>query len=129
MPATSTGDDADADADGAAEQMDETAVKRLITNFEKRALKNTEMRIKFPDQPEKFMESEIELNVAIQEMHAIATAPHLYDLLTSTDTVKTLLQLLLHENTDVSCAVVDLLQVRLGVFSCAPYRPLPFSRS
>lgn len=37
-----------------------------MLNFEKKALKNREMRIKFPDQPEKFMESEIDLYEALQ---------------------------------------------------------------
>ena len=35
------------------EVLDETSLKRLILLFEKRALRNQEMRVKFPDQPEK----------------------------------------------------------------------------
>lgn len=46
--------------------LDETAVKKLVLNFEKKALKNREMRIKFPDQPEKFMDSEIDLHDVLQ---------------------------------------------------------------
>lgn len=49
-----------------AEPLDEMGVKRLILQFEKRMLQNQEMRVKFPDEPAKFMESEIELNVAVQ---------------------------------------------------------------
>lgn len=94
------------------EPIDETSVKRMLTNFEKRMLKNQELRVKFPDQPEKFMESEIELNVAIQELHAIATVPNLYHLLIELSAVQSLLQLLIHENTDITIAVVDLLQVQ-----------------
>lgn len=41
-------------------------MKKLVLNFEKKALKNREMRIKFPDQPEKFMDSEIDLHEALQ---------------------------------------------------------------
>lgn len=48
------------------EVLDETGVKKMVLNFEKKALKNREMRIKFPDQPEKFMDSEIDLNEALQ---------------------------------------------------------------
>ncbi|GBP31254.1 Beta-catenin-like protein 1 [Eumeta japonica] len=50
------------------EVLDETAVKKLVLNFEKKVLKNREMRIKFPDQPEKFMESEIDLHETLQEL-------------------------------------------------------------
>jgi hypothetical protein len=35
------------------EVLDESTLKRLILLFEKRALRNQEMRIKFPDMPEK----------------------------------------------------------------------------
>ena len=35
------------------EILDEASLKRMILLFEKRALRNQEMRVKFPDQPEK----------------------------------------------------------------------------
>ncbi|XP_072773078.1 beta-catenin-like protein 1 isoform X2 [Taeniopygia guttata] len=63
------------------EPLDESSVKKMILTFEKRSYKNQELRIKFPDNPEKFMESELDLNDIIQEMHVIATMPGLYHLL------------------------------------------------
>ena len=53
------------------EVLDESGLKKMLLVFEKRILKNQEMRIKFPDNPEKFMESEIELNDVINEIHGI----------------------------------------------------------
>lgn len=38
------------------EALDEATLKRMILLFEKRALRNQEMRVKFPDQPEKYIE-------------------------------------------------------------------------
>uniref|UniRef100_A0A7N9AZH3 Beta-catenin-like protein 1 n=1 Tax=Mastacembelus armatus TaxID=205130 RepID=A0A7N9AZH3_9TELE len=73
----------------------------MILTFEKRSYKNQELRIKFPDNPEKFMESELDLNDIIQEMHVIATMPDLYHLLVELNAVHSLLGLL---------TVVDLLQ-------------------
>ncbi|KAG8446127.1 hypothetical protein GDO86_013844 [Hymenochirus boettgeri] len=96
--------------DEEVELLDETAVKKMILTFEKRSYKNQELRIKFPDNPEKFMESELDLNDIIQEMHVIATIPDLYHLLVELNSVQSLLGLLGHENTDVCIAVVDLLQ-------------------
>lgn len=93
-----------------AEPVDESSVKKMILTFEKRSYKNQELRIKFPDNPEKFMESELDLNDIIQEMHVIATMPDLYHLLVELNAVHSLLGLLSHENTDVAIAVVDLLQ-------------------
>nr|KAG5712178.1 hypothetical protein BaRGS_014528 [Batillaria attramentaria] len=93
-----------------AEPMDDTSLKKMLLQFEKRVYKNQEMRIKFPDLPEKFMESELELNDMLQQMHVIATVPDLYHVLVELHTVRSLLQLLSHENTDISIAVVDLMQ-------------------
>ncbi|KAL4235209.1 Beta-catenin-like protein 1 [Mactra antiquata] len=96
------------EADG--EAMNETNLKKMLLKFEKSVYKNQEMRIKFPDMPEKFMESEVELNDVILEMHVIATVPEFYHILVDLNTVQSLLQLLTHENTDISIAAVDLMQ-------------------
>jgi len=94
--------------DGGA--LDETQVKKIILQFEKKALKNQENRIKFPDQPEKFMESEMELHDAIQELHNIATVPDLYPILVDLNCTSSMLGLLCHDNSDMSVAVLDLMQ-------------------
>uniref|UniRef100_A0AAR2J4F1 Beta-catenin-like protein 1 n=1 Tax=Pygocentrus nattereri TaxID=42514 RepID=A0AAR2J4F1_PYGNA len=83
------------------EPVDETMVKKMILTFEKRSYKNQELRIKFPDNPEKFMEAELDLNDIIQEMHVIATVPELYHLLVELNAVHSLLGLLSHDNTDI----------------------------
>uniref|UniRef100_A0A671PA16 Beta-catenin-like protein 1 n=1 Tax=Sinocyclocheilus anshuiensis TaxID=1608454 RepID=A0A671PA16_9TELE len=106
--------------DPEGELVDESTVKKMILTFEKRSYKNQELRIKFPDNPEKFMEAELDLNDIIQEMHVIATIPELYHLLVELNAVHSLLGLLSHDNTDILSmtnhqrsyfiAVVDLLQ-------------------
>lgn len=90
--------------------MDAGAVKRMLLSFEKKVLKNQEMRVKFPDMPEKFMESELELNDEIQKLHVIATVPEYYPILMETNAIQTILGLLSHDNSDISIAVLDLLQ-------------------
>ncbi|KAL7727601.1 hypothetical protein ACLKA6_014948 [Drosophila palustris] len=90
--------------------LDEQGLKKLILVFEKRNLKNQEMRIKFSDNPEKFMESELDLHTVIQELKAVATVPDLYPLLVELHGLHSLLELLAHQNTDIAVAVVDLLQ-------------------
>lgn len=84
------------------EVVDETAIKKIVLNFEKRSLKNREMRIKFPDSPEKFMESEVELHEILQEMRVLATAPDYYPLLVKLQIIPSLLELLSHDNTDIA---------------------------
>ncbi|XP_063977650.1 beta-catenin-like protein 1 [Diachasmimorpha longicaudata] len=92
------------------EALDEATLKRMVLLFEKRALRNQEMRVKFPDQPEKFMESEVELHETLQELHVVATNPELYPLMVELGAVPSLLELLSHENTDIAVGVVDLIQ-------------------
>lgn len=87
------------------EIIDETTIKRIVLNFEKRCLKNREMRIKFPDSPEKFMESEVELHEILQEMRILATAPDYYPLLVKLNVIPSLLELLSHDNTDVAVSI------------------------
>ena len=94
----------------AGESLDAGGVKRMLLSFEKKVLKNQEMRIKFPDLPEKFMESELELNDEVQKLHIVATVPEHYLILVETNAIQTLVGLLSHDNSDVSIAVIDLLQ-------------------
>jgi beta-catenin-like protein 1 len=97
-------------AESVESELDETALKRLLLQFERKVLKNQEMRIKFGDNPTKFMDSEMELFDTIQEMHVLSTQPELYHIIVNLNIIPTLLGLLSHENTDISCAVVSLLQ-------------------
>lgn len=92
------------------EVLDEAGLKKLILLLEKRILKNQEMRIKNPDQPDKFMESELDLHDILQQLTVVSTVPDLYPLLVELHGISSLLELLSHQNTDISVGVVDLIQ-------------------
>lgn len=92
------------------EAIDEAAIKKHVLSFERKVTKNQEMRIKFPDMPQKFMESELELHDEIHRLHVLATVPEYYEVFVKLNAVSTALGLLSHENSDISIAVVDLLQ-------------------
>lgn len=81
------------------EVLDEAELRRMILLFEKRNLRNQEMRIKFPQNPEKFMESEISLHDIIDQLKLVATVPDLYPLFVDLRTIPSLLELLAHQNT------------------------------
>jgi beta-catenin-like protein 1 len=87
-----------------------SSLKQLLLSFEKKITKNQKMRMKFADEPEKFMDSEIELHSIIEELYAVAASPELYPDLVHTGAVTSILGCLTHENTDVSIASVGLLQ-------------------
>lgn len=96
--------------DDNAEVVDESVIKKHILSFERKVTKNQELRIKFPDIPTKFMESEMELHDEIHKLNVIATVPEYYDTFVKLNAVSTILGLLGHENPDISIASVELLQ-------------------
>ncbi|BHF78225.1 Beta-catenin-like protein 1 [Sparganum proliferum] len=88
----------------------ESTVRKLTVLLEKRILANQEARTKFPDQPTKFMDSEIELQETLESMQILAAKPSLYNVLAAqVRPIHLLLNLLSHENTDISVNIVDLL--------------------
>eukprot|EP00667_Euglena_gracilis_P005568 EG_transcript_5609 len=92
------------------EQLDWAAVRRIIGNLERKAKKNLQDRDKHATEPEKFMDSEIELDEELHRMNIITTLPeHYYDMARGTSLIQTLLSLLAHENTDIACSVLGLL--------------------
>ncbi len=56
------------------------------------------------------MDSEVELNTTVQELRVVSTRPDLYSLLFETNCLQLLLGLLSHENLDICCVVVSVLQ-------------------
>jgi beta-catenin-like protein 1 len=71
--------------------------------------------MKYSDEPEKFMESEIELHSEIQELYQIAASPELYPILVQTESINSLLGMITHENTDISIATIGLFQEMFDV--------------
>eukprot|EP00316_Scyphosphaera_apsteinii_P000792 CAMPEP_0119320110 /NCGR_PEP_ID=MMETSP1333-20130426/51482_1 /TAXON_ID=418940 /ORGANISM="Scyphosphaera apsteinii, Strain RCC1455" /LENGTH=558 /DNA_ID=CAMNT_0007326739 /DNA_START=35 /DNA_END=1711 /DNA_ORIENTATION=- len=90
-------------------QVDVNSMKRMVLSVEKRINENMQMRMKYPDRPEKFMDSELELYQELKRLHVLATAPELFPTFVKTRCIPSLLGLLAHENSDISIDVVDLL--------------------
>merc|ERR1719347_1469664 len=97
-------------ADVESLNLDEAGVKKILLGFEKKVSRNQEMRIKFPDQPDKFMMSEMELHDVVRELQNVSTVPHFYPIMVELNCVSTLLGLLNHDNTDISVAAIDVIQ-------------------
>lgn len=94
------------------EVLDESELRRMVLLFEKRNLRNQEMRIKFAQNPEKFMESEIGLHDVIEQLKLVATVPDLYPLLVELRTIPSLLELLAHQNTGNDDIYIILLTIK-----------------
>lgn len=91
------------------EVMDVRRLKKLVLGFERKLRDNLEARMKFVDQPEKFMDSELDLDEEVKKLHALAANPDLYPELVRLGSVSSILGLLSHDNTDIAMSVVTLL--------------------
>lgn len=94
----------------AVETPDLRTLKKLVLSFERRLRDNIGARLKYPDQPDRFADSEVELHEDLQKLKVLAGAPDLYPDLVSLNTVPSILNLLGHDNTDIAIDVVQLLQ-------------------
>ncbi|KAI8812262.1 Catenin-beta-like protein [Cladochytrium replicatum] len=91
------------------EKVDIIQLKKTVLRFEKAVNKNQELRTRFPDNPTKFMESEADLDEEIKAMLTLSSVPELYPHLVTLGTVATTLSLIVHENTDICIATIELL--------------------
>ncbi|KAG0042038.1 hypothetical protein BGZ83_000984 [Gryganskiella cystojenkinii] len=98
------------DIDPNEEKFDVSAVRKMILKFEKAINKNQEMRVKYPDDPSKFMESEADLDEEIKHLMAMTQAPQHYPVLVELSTVSSILSLLSHENMDIAIDAIELLK-------------------
>jgi beta-catenin-like protein 1 len=89
--------------------LDVTGVKRLLLSVEKAITRNELARTKYAGEPARFMDTEVELDDQLKKLRVLAAAPDLYGVLISSATLRSLLELLSHENSDIACDVVSLL--------------------
>ncbi|KAI8365389.1 Catenin-beta-like protein [Radiomyces spectabilis] len=81
----------------------------MILKFEKAINKNQEQRMRYADDPTKFMESEADLDEEIKNLLSLTQAPHLYPEIVKLGSVSSLLSLLSHENNDIVIDAIDLI--------------------
>lgn len=84
------------------DEFDLSALRKHCLALEKRIKKNVEMRVKYADDPTRFMDSEMELHEELQTFHVVATAPQFYLEFVKLNTLSQLVGLLSHENTDIA---------------------------
>ncbi|KAF5479312.1 hypothetical protein F2P56_000145 [Juglans regia] len=94
----------------AVEVLDLRTLKRLVLSFERRLKENIEARLKYPNQPDRFADSELELHEELHKLKILAGGPELYPDLVSLNAIPSILNLLAHDNTDIAIDVVLLLQ-------------------
>ncbi|CAG8598044.1 17039_t:CDS:10 [Acaulospora morrowiae] len=91
------------------EVLNSAAIRKMFLKFEKAIIKNQELRVKYSDDPSKFMESEADLDEEIKHLLTLAEVPDLYPEIVQLGIVTHLVSLLSHENTDITIDVIELL--------------------
>ncbi|KAL9320208.1 hypothetical protein ACSQ67_012047 [Phaseolus vulgaris] len=94
----------------AIEVLDLRTLKKHVLSFERRLKDNIEARLKYPNQPDRFADSEVELHDELQKLKVLAGAPELYPDLVGLNVIPSIVDLLNHDNTDIAIDVVQLLQ-------------------
>ncbi|KAI4289191.1 MAG: hypothetical protein L6R35_001545 [Caloplaca aegaea] len=95
--------------DAKAEKIDAAWVRRLALNFEKKISKNSELRAKFEDDPQKFMGSEADLDADIKALSILSDHPDLYGEFAKLGCGASLVSLLSHENTDIAIDTIEII--------------------
>jgi beta-catenin-like protein 1 len=86
------------------------SVKKMCLSLEKKIQENQIKRLKFADSPDKFMDSEFDLDEEINQLKKLTDTPQFLNVLTTTGTIRTIFSLLEHENIDIVLNVIDLLK-------------------
>ena len=97
------------DNEDAVDVPDMSTMQALLVSFEKRITLNLQQRSKFMNEPEKFMNSEIDLSVDIGRLSAAAANPELLSMIIQADSIKSILGCVTHDNIDISIQTIKLL--------------------
>uniref|UniRef100_M4BHN7 Beta-catenin-like protein 1 N-terminal domain-containing protein n=1 Tax=Hyaloperonospora arabidopsidis (strain Emoy2) TaxID=559515 RepID=M4BHN7_HYAAE len=118
--------------DGAEEQegdaLDARSLKSMANSLLKEVQRNALDREKHADDPLKFLESELALNLQLERWQQVAAKPELFGVMMELQVPRVLLGLFGHENVDIQLAVLSLLaeltEVDDAVESLGPAREL-----
>ncbi|CAE7171719.1 unnamed protein product [Rhizoctonia solani] len=96
--------------DEEAIELNAVGVRRLLSKLEKVVAKNQDQRSKYPNAPEKFIDSEADLDAAIKALLPLAQVPTIaYPELIKSGATALLVGLLSHENMDIVIDVVEVI--------------------
>ncbi|KXZ43101.1 hypothetical protein GPECTOR_102g54 [Gonium pectorale] len=101
--------------------LDAKSLRRLVASLDKKCKENLALRLKYADQPDRFLDSEVDLDECIKALMQVAGSPELYPVLLEGECLKNLLDLLNHENTDIAADAVELLAELTGADADAEY--------
>lgn len=99
-------------AEGGARAADDIAeTRQLLAQLERAIEKNQAMRLKYPNDPHRFIDSEADLDSALRALALLTTnASALYPVLLRQGSAASVVGLLAHENADMAAAAIQVLE-------------------
>ncbi|KAL8859114.1 MAG: hypothetical protein Q9178_004377 [Gyalolechia marmorata] len=91
------------------EKIDASWLRKVALSFERRISKNSELRAKFENDPQKFMGSEADLDADVKALSILSDHPELYGEFAKLGCVASLVSLLAHENTDIAIDAIEII--------------------
>lgn len=91
------------------ETLNESALKRMVLQLERKIKSNQALRIKHVDEPDKWLKSEVDLDEEVKRFSMLTTHPDLYGEFVKLDALPQLIGLLNHTNTDIAVDVFEVL--------------------
>jgi beta-catenin-like protein 1 len=77
---------------------DDKQLKEIINLLDHNFKLNSDLRMRYPNQPDKFIDSEVELDEEIRKLQTLPAYPELYPLFYNSNALSIIVQLLLHNN-------------------------------
>ncbi|PFH59225.1 hypothetical protein XA68_12656 [Ophiocordyceps unilateralis] len=97
------------DADQSPEKIDAAWMRRTAQNLEKRIVTNTQLRAKHEGEPQKFIDSEAQLDADVKALSILSDHPELYPDFVALGCTTHLVSLLAHDNTDIAIDALEIM--------------------
>ncbi|CRH00259.1 beta-catenin-like protein 1, putative [Plasmodium relictum] len=92
------------------ECIDESNIKKLAGVLKKKKKKNEQDRIEYPDNPEKWVNSEVDLDEILVNTKNLSVCTNLYKSMIDSGIFEDIIDLLNHQNTDIVIEVIEIIK-------------------
>ncbi|KJP90278.1 hypothetical protein AK88_00126 [Plasmodium fragile] len=92
------------------ECVDENSIKKVATALRKKKNKNERDRMEHPDNPEKWVMSEVDLDEILVNIKNLSVCSNLYSSMVESEILADIIDLLNHPNNDIVIEVVDIIK-------------------
>ncbi|CAD8066864.1 unnamed protein product [Paramecium sonneborni] len=92
------------------ELFDERQLREMIGQLENNYKLNSDLRMRYPNQPDKFIDSEVDLDEDLRKLLILPAYPKLYPIFYNSNALQIVIHLLQHNNQSISNDVIQFLK-------------------